>query len=262
MEALGGSCVFTSEWDKHCRITYASWFGVDPHGDLRDVDPAKIPSHEILCGGFPCQPFSIAGISKRNSIGRKHGFDCEGQGRLFFQICDALAAKRPPVFLLENVKNLQSHNRGDTWRVIREVFGEWGYDVHAGIVDGAAWVPQHRERIFIVGFRRAAFRGKIDFTFPKPRTDDQQRVGAILEEYPDAGYTLSDRLWACLQTHASKHQSKGNGFGFGIANPKSISRTLTARYHKDGAEILIAQGSNKNPRRLTPREAARLMGFP
>ena len=262
MESLGGQCVFTSEWDKYSQKTYAAWYGDKPDGDINKVSISEIPDHDVLCGGFPCQPFSIAGVSKKNSLGREHGFKCKTQGTLFFRICEIIEAKAPPVIILENVKNLRSHDKGETWRVIRESLDELGYDVHAEIVDGAGWVPQHRERIFIVGFRREIFGQSVEFSFPKPKSAVRPRFKEILEKKPDPRYTLSDHLWTYLQNYAAKHKAAGNGFGFGMTNPNGVSRTLSARYYKDGSEVLISQGSKKNPRRLTPREAARLMGFP
>lgn len=262
MEELGGRCVFTSEWDKFSQKTYASWFGEKPHGDINEVNISDIPDHDLLCAGFPCQPFSIAGVSKKNSLGREHGFKCKTQGTLFFRICEIIKAKEPPVIMLENVKNLRSHNRGDTWRVIRESLDELGYDVHADVVDGAGWVPQHRERIFIVGFRRDVFGERVAFSFPRPPSGKRPRFGDILEESPDPRYTLTDHLWEYLQNYAAKHKALGNGFGFGLTDPNGVSRTLSARYYKDGSEVLIGQKRGRNPRRLTPREAARLMGFP
>lgn len=262
MEELGGRCVFTSEWDRFSQKTYASWFGETPHGDINAVNISEIPDHDLLCAGFPCQPFSIAGVSKKNSLGREHGFKCKTQGTLFFRICEIIEAKEPPVIMLENVKNLRSHNRGDTWRVIRESLDELGYDVHADVVDGAGWVPQHRERIFIVGFRRDVFGQRVEFSFPRPPSGKRPRFGDILEESPDPRYTLTDHLWEYLQNYAAKHKALGNGFGFGLTDPNGISRTLSARYYKDGSEVLICQKRGRNPRRLTPREAARLMGFP
>jgi DNA (cytosine-5)-methyltransferase 1 len=262
MEELGGRCVFTSEWDKFSQKTYASWFGEKPHGDINKVKISEIPDHDLLCAGFPCQPFSIAGVSKKNSLGREHGFKCKTQGTLFFRICEIIEAKEPPVIMLENVKNLRSHNRGDTWRVIRESLDELGYDVHADVVDGAGWVPQHRERIFIVGFRRDIFGEQVAYSFPKPPSGKRPRFIDILEKLPDPRYTLTDHLWEYLQNYAAKHKALGNGFGFGLTDPNGVSRTLSARYYKDGSEVLIGQKRGRNPRRLTPREAARLMGFP
>ena len=262
MESVGGHCVFTSEWDKYSQKTYTAWYGDKPEGDINKVDISKIPDHDVLCGGFPCQPFSIAGVSKKNSLGREHGFKCKTQGTLFFRICEIIEAKAPPVIILENVKNLRSHDKGATWKVIRESLDELGYDVHAEIVDGSGWVPQHRERIFIVGFRREIFGQRVEFNFPKPKSAVRPRFKEILEKKPDPRYTLSDHLWEYLQNYAAKHKAAGNGFGFGMTNPNGISRTLSARYYKDGSEVLISQGTKKNPRRLTPREAARLMGFP
>jgi DNA (cytosine-5)-methyltransferase 1 len=257
---LGGRCVFTSEWDKYSQRTYRAWFGETPEGDIRAVKLSKIPDHDVLAAGFPCQPFSLAGVSKKNSLGRAHGFHCNTQGTLFFHLAKIIEAKRPPVLFLENVKNLQSHDGGRTWRVIQDTLTELNYWIFAQVVDAAGWVPQHRERIYIVGFDRAVFRSQPSFAFPEPPST-RPRLGELLEPKPDSKYTLSAHLWQYLQDYAEKHRAKGNGFGFGIADPNGVARTLSARYHKDGSEILIAQNGGNPPRRLTPRECARLMGF-
>jgi len=278
-EAAGGRCVFTSEWNKYACQTYRANHA-DLHeiaGDIRAVKPASIPDHDILVAGFPCQPFSLAGVSKKNSLGRAHGFDDPTQGTLFFDIKRILAEKRPKAFLLENVKNLRSHDKGNTFKVIMRVLrDELGYIVpEPRVIDAAAFVPQHRERIFIAGFRedcgfdwdRLALPPKE--THPKlekilHRSDEapqmhftESRKGRT---YVTDKYTLSDHLWKYLQDYAEKHRLLGHGFGCSVFQPGDIARTLSARYHKDGSEILIAQ-KNRNPRRLTPRECARLMGF-
>ena len=259
LEKLGGRCVFTSEWDKHSRRTYEEWFRDVPAGDIRQVNPEDIPDHDFLAAGFPCQPFSLAGVSKKNSLGRAHGFHCDTQGTLFFNLSRIVEVKRPSILLLENVKNLKSHDGGRTWRVIRNTLIELNYWVFDEIVDAAGWVPQHRERIYIAAFDRNAFESEPPFRFPEP-PPQRPRFGEILEANPDAKYTLSEHLWQYLRNYAEKHKAKGNGFGFGIADPDGVARTLSARYHKDGSEILIAQ-NGRTPRRLTPRECARLMGF-
>ena len=264
LTSLGGSCVYTNEWDKFAAATYEAWYGdkVDSR-DIRTIDFAgELPDHDILAAGFPCQPFSLAGVSKKNSLGRAHGFDDEIQGNLFFSLLDAIDAKRPPVLFLENVKNLKSHDKGKTWKVIHASLVDRGYHIFEQIVDAAGWVPQHRERIFIVGFDENVFgpRESIDFTFPDPPLD-RPAFGSILEQKPDPKYMLSDRLWEYLQEYAAKHKARGNGFGYGIADPKGVSRTMSARYHKDGSEILIRKRGWRNPRRLTPSEAALLLGF-
>lgn len=267
LEAVGGTCVFTSEWDKNSQRTYGAWFGDVPHGDINQIKPESIPDHDILAAGFPCQPFSIAGVSKKRSLGQPDGFRCERQGNLFFRICDVVKAKRPPVLILENVKNLRSHDSGRTWAVIKSTLdSELNYCVHDKIIDAAAYVPQHRERIFIVCFDRDVFgRGESAFEFPEPPANGRPRLSDILEASPDARYTLTDHLWKYLQNYAEKHRAMGNGFGFGlvdpVAHPEVVTRTLSARYYKDGSEILISQGPRKNPRRLTPVECGRLMGF-
>ena len=255
-EKSGGRCVFSSEWNKFSQQTYEANFGDVPDGDITKIKARDIPNHDILVGGFPCQPFSIAGVSSKKALGRKHGFEDETQGTLFFDIARIIREKKPKAFLLENVKNLKSHDKGNTFRVIMKVLREdLGYDVHYKIVDASSVVPQHRERIFIVGFRKP-----MDFEFPK-LIDKRPKLGDILEKNVDGKYTLTDGTWKALQRHKEIHSKKGNGFGYSMADRDSIAKTLSARYYKDGAEILIPQGK-KNPRRLTPRECALLMGFP
>jgi DNA (cytosine-5)-methyltransferase 1 len=278
-ESVGGRCVFTSEWDKYSCKTYQANF-VSDHpiaGDITQIDAAEIPQHDVLLAGFPCQPFSIAGVSKKNSLGRAHGFRCESQGTLFFDVARIIDQQRPAAFLLENVKNLKNHDKGNTFRVIHATLEEdLGYHVEVRVQDAKPWVPQHRERIFIAGFRK-----DVGFDFDKLKTPPLEtwpRLGEIL--HPQDGtqtrempfttgqkakvadkYTLSERLWQYLQDYAAKHKAKGNGFGFGLVGQHDVARTLSARYYKDGSEILIDRGKGKRPRRLTPRECARLMGF-
>lgn len=255
-EKAAGKCVFSSDYDKFSQQTYEANFGERPHGDINQVNVMEIPSHDILCAGFPCQPFSIAGVSKKNSLGRLHGFDDVKQGNLFFSIADILDHHRPAAFVLENVKNLKGHDKGKTFSVIKDTLESiLGYTIYTKIIDAKAVVPQHRERIFIVGFRE-----KRDFIFP-PFPEQGPLLGTILDSDPDPKYTLTDHLWNYLQNYAAKHKAAGNGFGFGLVSERDTTRTLSARYHKDGSEILIAQ-RGKNPRRLTPRECARLMGYP
>lgn len=276
--AQGGRCVFTSEYDAYAQKTYLANFpDARDHmaGDITRVDASTIPDHDVLLAGFPCQPFSIAGVSKKNALGRAHGFADETQGTLFFDVQRIIAAKRPAAFLLENVKNLVGHDKGNTFRVIRGVLEqELGYHIHCKVLDGALWVPQHRERILIVGFREPT-----DFDWQDVRAPNTRRVlGEILHpqdgsESPevhytigpkakvDPRYTLTANLWTYLQAYAAKHKAAGNGFGFGLVDASSVTRTLSARYYKDGSEILLSQGARKRPRRLTPRECARLMGF-
>ncbi|WP_417465940.1 DNA (cytosine-5-)-methyltransferase [Kordiimonas sp.] len=280
-DAIGGKCVFTSEWDRFAQETYRANYPQDTHdlmGDIQKINAMDIPEHDVLLAGFPCQPFSIAGVSKKNSLGRAHGFRCEAQGTLFFDVARIIEHHKPKAFLLENVKNLVNHDKGNTFRVIfRTLKKELGYEVvEKRVIDAKCLVPQHRERIFIVGFR-----DKNDFSLDDldlPDVSDGPRLASIL--HPEDGtekpeghftegknalvsdkYTLSDHLWQYLQDYAKKHQAKGNGFGFGLVGPDNIARTLSARYYKDGSEILIEQKGKKNPRRLTPRECARLMGF-
>jgi DNA (cytosine-5)-methyltransferase 1 len=276
-ERAGGRCLFTSEIDRFCQTTYQANYGSDRiYGDIRATETqAAIPHHDVLVAGFPCQPFSLAGVSKKNSLGRPHGFACETQGTLFYDIAEIIRTHQPRAFLLENVKNLRSHDKGRTFdvimKVLREELGYWVPEPR--IIDASRFVPQHRERIFIAGFREPCDFSWDDVEIP----EEGPRLGAILhsetepEEAPytyrrngktlvHERYTLSDHLWGYLQAYAEKHRQKGNGFGFGLVGPEDTARTLSARYHKDGSEILVKQ-SGRNPRRLTPRECARLMGF-
>jgi len=277
-EAIGGKCVFTSEWDKYSQQTYRANYPNDHEiaGDITKIDAADIPRHNVLLAGFPCQPFSLAGVSKKNSLNRPHGFRDDAQGTLFFDVARIIEFHQPEAFLLENVKNLKSHDGGRTFAVIMKTLREeLGYEVHTRLLDAGSLVPQHRERIFIVGFRK---RTGFDFDeLAFPRSEDGPKLAQIL--HPEDGseepedrfttgvkarvsprYTLTDHLWGYLQAYAEKHRLKGNGFGFGLVGPDDVARTLSARYHKDGSEILVRQ-KGKNPRRLTPRECARLMGF-
>lgn len=260
-ENNGGDCVYSNEWNKYSQQTYFANFGEQPDGDITKVDARIIPNHDVLVAGFPCQPFSIAGVSKKQSLGRATGFEDKTQGTLFFDVCRIIKAKRPKAFLLENVKNLKSHDKGNTFKVIMESLEELNYEVFYAILDGQNYVPQHRERIFIVGFDRKRYGNEINFSFNINPVDPKPIIKDILEENPDDKYTLSDKLWIYLQNYAAKHKAAGNGFGYGIADPEGVARTLSARYYKDGSEILIAQ-KGKNPRRLTPRECARIQGFP
>lgn len=279
-EDVGGRCVFTSEWDDYCHKTYRENFP-DEHeiaGDITKIGVGEIPDHDVLLAGFPCQPFSIAGVSKKNALGRPHGFECTTQGTLFFDVARIIAEKRPRAFLLENVKNLLSHDSGNTFTVICDTLRkELGYHIHWQVIDARHFVPQHRERIIIVGFREATGFDWGGLRLPSP--EKAPRLRAIL--HPEDGrelsdgrytfglkaevhgkYTLSAKLWKYLRDYADKHRAKGNGFGFGLVGPDNIARTLSARYYKDGSEILVSRGPRCNPRRLTPRECARLMGYP
>ena len=263
MQAQGGKCVFSSEWNAYSQKTYFSNFGDMPFGDItKEVTKSYIPKKfDILCAGFPCQPFSIAGVSKKKSLGRETGFKDKTQGTLFFDVADIISRHRPKAFFLENVKNLTSHDKGNTFRVIYDTLKELRYSVHYLVMDGQTYVPQHRERIMIVGFDEDVYGGKETFTFPEQH-EATRSVKEILDPNIDPKYTLSDKLWAYLQNYAEKHRAKGNGFGYGLVDLNGITRTLSARYYKDGSEILIPQGKGKNPRRLSPRECARLMGYP
>lgn len=279
-ESIGGKCVFTSEWNDYSKKTYQANFGEEEHfiGDIVTFPAENVPDHDVLLAGFPCQPFSIAGVSKKNALGRPHGFECTTQGTLFFDVARIIAAKRPKAFMLENVKNLVSHNQGHTFEVIRNTLEqELGYHIFWKVIDGQAWVPQHRERIIIVGFR-----DETDFSWDNLVIPDTRHTlkdilhpedGTQPAEHPfttgvkakvHSKYTLTDHLWKYLQDYAAKHKAKGNGFGFGLVTGDDVARTLSARYYKDGSEILISRDTKKtkrNPRRLTPRECARLMGF-
>lgn len=282
-EAAGGKCIFTSEWDKYAQTTYRANFHDDHHiaGDITKVDPDEIPTHDILVAGFPCQPFSIAGVSKKKSLGREHGFMDKAQGTLFFDVLRILKHHRPAAFLLENVKNLKSHNKGDTFATIKGALeDDLGYTISCRVIDGKGYVPQHRERIFIAGFREdSGFDfDALDFADRNNgptlesilHNEEEEPEGhfTLESEIPGANarcrvnekYTLTTKLWEYLQNYAAKHKAAGNGFGFGLNSPEDKARTLSARYYKDGSEILIRQ-DGPNPRRLTPRECARLMGY-
>lgn len=264
-ESIGGRCVFTSEWDTNAQKTYNLNFR-DNHplaGDIREYadKPELVPEHDLLLAGFPCQPFSIAGVSKKNALGRPHGFLCDTQGTLFFDTAQIIAHHRPAAFVLENVKNLERHDGGNTFRTIMNVLkNELGYHVTARVINSEPWVPQKRERIFIIGFRDPTEFdiGKIEI----PPNSTGPKLGSILQAHDDVDpkYTLTPRLWEYLQAYREKHAAAGNGFGYSLFGPDDVARTLSARYYKDGSEILIRQ-PGKRPRRLTPLECARLMGF-
>lgn len=262
MQNQGGKCVFSSEWNTYAQKTYFANFGDMPFGDITKEETKKhIPENiDVLCAGFPCQPFSIAGVSKKNSLGRAHGFLDKTQGTLFFDVASIIKSRSPKVFFLENVKNLLSHDKGNTYKVIYNTLNELGYKVFSLVMDGKAFVPQHRERIMIVGFNKNHFGEDINFNFPD-LPEPSRVIKDILDFNVPEKYTLSDKLWGYLREYSEKHKKKGNGFGFGLVDLNGVSRTLSARYYKDGAEILIPQGKGKNPRRLTPRECARLMGY-
>lgn len=262
MQSQGGKCVFSSEWNKFSQKTYLANFGEMPFGDItKESTKSFIPNgFDVLCAGFPCQPFSIAGVAKKNSLGRPTGFADKTQGTLFFDVAEILRRFRPKAFFLENVKNLTSHDKGNTFKVIRETLEELDYSIHYRVMDGKSYVPQHRERILIIGFDKKRYGGQEEFDFPE-QSEPKNCIGDILQKDVDPKYTLSDKLWSYLQNYALRQKAKGNGFGFGLVDLKGITRTLSARYYKDGSEILIPQ-EGKNPRKLTPRECARLMGYP
>jgi len=256
-ERAGAKCVFTSEWNTYAQKTYIANFGEAPFGDITKIEAKDIPPFDILAAGFPCQPFSIAGVSKKNSLNRKHGFDDEAQGTLFFDIVRILKYQKPKAFLLENVKNLQAHDGGRTFNVIQKSLLGLGYNIFYKVFNAKNLVPQNRERIFIVGL----LDHSIDFSFPEI-IDQKPKLKNILQKDVDPKYNLTDKLWNYLKAYKEKHREKGNGFGYSLADPESFTRTLSARYNKDGSEILIGGKTGKNPRRLTPRECARLQGFP
>ena len=258
---IGCRCVFSSEWDKNCQKTYYANFGEIPYGDITKINAKDIPNHDILVAGFPCQPFSIAGVSKKNSMGRATGFADKTQGTLFFDVCRIIAEKRPKAFMLENVKNLKSHDKGNTWRVIKSSLEELNYSVYSGVFDGQDFVPQHRERVLIVGFDKERY-GEVPFEFDYKKPETKPMLKDILFDEYDKKYILTPHLWEYLQNYAAKHKAAGNGFGYGMPDLNGISRTLSARYYKDGSEILINRGEGEIPRRLTPRECARLQGYP
>ena len=284
-ESFGGRCVFSSEYDKFSQRTYEAFFGerpdfadkldVDPPGDITKLtakDPGIPGKHDILTGGFPCQPFSLAGVSKKQSLDRPHGFDDPTQGTLFFDLKEIINAVRPKAFLLENVKNLRSHDGGNTYEIIRKTLqDECGYEIFDRVIDAKYWVPQHRERIFIVGFRKKTGRQKWSITefeelkSLEPDTRLFELENLLLPSPVDSKYTLGPGTWRTLERHKAHHEAAGNGFGYGLIKKpyrNKVTRTLSARYHKDGAEILINQPGRKRPRRLTPIECGRLMGFP
>ena len=250
-ESQGGRCVFTSEWDKFSQQTYSANFEDLPKGDITKIPELDIPNHDVLLAGFPCQPFSQAGL--------KRGFD-DIRGTLFFDIVRILKAKRPKMVLLENVKGFASHDKGNTFKVIKQTLLDLGYTFYSKVLDGKHFVPQHRERTIMVGFDKEVFGGAEQFSFPE-FPENKPKFKDILEEYIEPKYTLSTKLWEYLQNYAKKHKEAGNGFGFGLVDFEGVSRTLSARYYKDGSEILIPQ-PDQNPRRLTPRECARLQGYP
>lgn len=256
-ERAGGSCVFSSEIDTFARETYEKNFNECPSGDIMAFDEKSIPDHNILVAGFPCQPFSLAGISKRRSLNRPHGFACKSKGQLFFKIVKIIETKKPQAFFLENVKHLVNHDNGKTFEVVKTLLENAGYDVFYKIINAKMLVPQNRERVYIVGFRKEL---KIFFSFPDIE-DSSPKMKQVLQKDVPAKYTLSDKLWSYLKEYKIRQREKGNGFGYSLVNPEGISRTLSARYYKDGAEILVFQ-KGRNPRRLTPRECAELMGFP
>lgn len=268
-QKAGGRSIFSSEWDEPAQKTYEANYGEIPVGDIRAVDKDAIPAHDVLCAGFPCQPFSLAGVSKKNSMGRATGFEDQTQGTLFFEIKEIISKKRPAAFMLENVKNLFRHDQGRTFEVIRHTLEDiLGYVVNWKIVDGSKWVPQHRERLFIVGYNPDLIDiKKEEIVIPAEPLPEEHFVRKQLRDIilPHVeGYTLGPGTWNTLERHKAHHESEGNGFGYGLhrmpIKKDEITRTISARYHKDGAEILIEQPGNR-PRRLTVEEAMQLQGY-
>ncbi|MBR5079489.1 MAG: DNA (cytosine-5-)-methyltransferase [Victivallales bacterium] len=266
-QANGGKCVFSSEWNEFAQKTYEANYGEIPYGDIKTIDKNAIPFFDVLCAGFPCQPFSLAGVSKKNSMGRAHGFADKAQGTLFFEIAEILRIKRPAAFMLENVKNLESHDKGKTFEIIRSTLeDELGYVVNWKIVDGSKWVPQHRERIFIVGYNPEL----IDITKEEIIIPSEPEPGYVRKELKDiirndvTDCTLGPGTWATLERHKRHHEEAGHGFGYGLhilpIKEGEITRTISARYSKDGAEILIEQPGNR-PRHLSVDEAMQLQGY-
>ena len=262
LEYHNGGCLFSSEIDRWCQRTYRANFGNLPENeDITKIAPEDIPSHDLLAAGFPCQPFSLAGVSKKKSLGREHGFLDKTQGTLFFNTLMIIQQKRPKMFLLENVKNLYGHDKGRTFQTIKQALLDQKYHLFHQVIDARYYVPQHRERLFVIGFDKKLFKKAPDFKFPKtPKA--APNLDSILEKKVDKKYILSDKLWQYLQDYAEKHRKKGNGFGYGLFDRHDVARTLSARYYKDGSEILIKVPRSSRPRRLTPRECARLQGFP
>lgn len=251
-QRAGGRCVFSSEWDKFSQQTYVANFGHLPAGDITQIEASDVPAHDILLGGFPCQAFSVAGL--------KNGF-ADTRGTLFFDVARLVEAHSPSMVLLENVKGLVSHDKGRTMKVVIKTLEDLGYNVFHKVLNARDFgVPQNRERIYIVAINKKKL-GNSQFIFPAPKRK-ATRLGDIFETRVDAKYTLSDKLWEGHKRRLQQHRSRGNGFGYSLFTGKSpYSSTISARYYKDGSEILISQ-KGKNPRKLTPREAARLQGFP
>ena len=254
-ENLGGKCVFSSEWDKFCQITYQENFNETPFGDITKISMKNIPKHDILIAGFPCQPFSKSGLAIRAKLNRVNGMDDKEQGQIFFRLTKIIRSKKPKAVFFENVPRLLSINQGKEFQVILHEMKKLGYSCNYKVINSENVVPQRRERLYMV-----FIKGKTIFNFPE-MPNLNTALKSILERRVEEKYTLSDNTWNWLQSHAKKHAKKGNGFGYRMANRKKTTCTLSARYGKDGSEILIPQ-RNKNPRKLNPRECARLMGFP
>ncbi|MBU0660931.1 DNA cytosine methyltransferase [Patescibacteria group bacterium] len=252
-DEIGYNCVFTSEWDKFSQQTYKDNFGECPDGDITKIKVADIPKHNIILAGFPCQPFSNAGLKK--------GFQ-DTRGTLFFYIEKIIAYHKPELVFLENVKGFKSHDKGNTFKIVKESLEKLDYHVFDKIFNAKDFgVPQNRERIYIIAFNKKKVKNYNEFVFPTP-SYKKVKLGDILEEKVDEKYTISDKLWAGHKRRKEAHKLKGNGFGYSLFDANSAyTSTMSARYYKDGSEILIRQ-KNKNPRKITPREASRLQGFP
>ena len=264
LQFKGARCILSNEIDKYSLKTYSSWYGNEQlnSSDIRSINISKdIPNHDILCAGFPCQPFSLAGVSKKNSLGKSHGLNDQKSGDLFFKILEIVSKKRPKVIFLENVKNLKSHDKGRTWELLKKLLDQSGYNVFSKIIDAQYCVPQHRERFFIVCFRKDKFSNKKQFNFFNIINKKQPKLYSILNTNPSKNFMITKNLWSYLQDYAHKHKLKGNGFSYGLHEKNQIARTLSARYYKDGAEILINEKKWTCPRKLSPNEAKKLMGF-
>jgi DNA (cytosine-5)-methyltransferase 1 len=266
LQGLGGYCAFSSEWDKGAQQTYYANYGELPFGDLTELTHEGIPesqilrwipNHDILAAGFPCQPFSHAGVSARVAVGKEHGFECKTQGTLFFDLMRVAAARKPKVLFLENVRNIERHDGTRTMQVIRESIDSIGYDFTSAIIDSSTLVPQRRKRCYMVCFRKDL---EVNFKFPEV-SGDPRALAEILESAPDPSYTISDKLWLGHQNRTARNLERGTGFTAFTADLQKPSNTLVARYGKDGKECLVPQG-DRNPRLLTPRECARLQGYP
>jgi len=266
---LGGQCVFASDIDKFARLVYKSNYDMEPHGDITKIDPLDIPNHDILCAGFPCQPFSVGGLAAKVLLGQKHGFECEAKGTLFFNVKEIIKAKRPKVIFLENVQGLEGHDKGRTFSTIKSILQEeCGYIINYKVVNGLGWLPQNRERIFIIGYDACQFNiGKDDIIIPSNPEEGyiKPQLSSIIN--PDEqDFALGEGTWSWLQKHTEKNKQLGKGFSHTLhrfpLQPDEYVRTITSRYHKDGSECLIERPSFSTPRKLSITELKDLFGFP